>query len=167
MAVPKNKTELLKQAEENYSKLIELVDTISPENLEKPGVNNDWSVKDVLSHLHEWHNMMAHWYKEGKKGEKPEMPIPGYTWKDIPKLNEKIYHEYKKDSWNKVFANLKRSHKKMMKIITDHSDKDLFTKKKFSFTGSSSLAVYLRLSTSSHYDWAIKLIDKWQKGKKE
>ena len=43
-------------------------------------------------------------------------------------------------------------------IIGKHSDEELFTKKKYQWTGTTSLGAYLIGSTSSHYDWALKTI---------
>ena len=43
---------------------------------------------------------------------------------------------------------------------TTKQDEELFTKKKYHWTGSTSLGSYLVSATSSHYDWALKLIRK-------
>ncbi|HOP45228.1 MAG TPA: ClbS/DfsB family four-helix bundle protein, partial [Flavobacteriales bacterium] len=37
---------------------------------------------------------------------------------------------------------------------------ELFEKKRYRWTGSTSLGAYLVSATSSHYDWALKLIQK-------
>ena len=39
-------------------------------------------------------------------------------------------------------------------------DDELFEKKRYKWTGSTSLGAYLVSATSSHYDWAFKLIKK-------
>jgi len=53
---------------------------------------------------------------------------------------------------------LKKSHQDMLELIQKHSDDDLFTKKKYAWTGTTSLGAYLISATSSHYDWALKTI---------
>jgi hypothetical protein len=58
---------------------------------------------------------------------------------------------------------LKDSHQKMMAIISGHSDEELFTKKRYKWTGSTSLGSYAVSASSSHYQWAIDLIRKWVK----
>ena len=55
------------------------------------------------------------------------------------------------------------SYTEVQAIIKKHSEKDLFAKKKFNWTGTTSLAAYLISATSSHYDWALKLIKKAKK----
>nr|WP_273568518.1 ClbS/DfsB family four-helix bundle protein [Maribacter sp. Hal144] len=51
----------------------------------------------------------------------------------------------------------------VQKVIRNHTEGELFEKKKYKWTGSTSLATYLISATSSHYDWAYKLINKCKK----
>ncbi len=115
----------------------------------------------MLAHLHAWHTMYLRWYTEGMVGEKPEMPAPGYTWATTPALNAEIYTRYKDDSLAEVLRALQGSHHKVMEIIESHSDEELFTKKLYKWTGSTSLGSYTVSAMSSHYDWAIKHIKKF------
>ena len=163
MPRPKSKPELESSAADTFSSLFELVEGIDLGDRMIPGVNGQWSVKDILSHLHVWHTMMYGWYALGSKGEKPDIPAKGYTWKTTPDLNQKIFEEHKGDSYETVVENLQASHKKIMRLISSHTDDELFTKKKYAWTGSTSLGAYLISATSSHYQWAIDLIKKWQR----
>lgn len=53
------------------------------------------TVKDILSHLEAWYQLLFTWYDLGMRGEKPEIPAPGYTFKTTSELNEKLFQEYK------------------------------------------------------------------------
>ena len=53
---------------------------------------------------------------------------------------------------------LKESHKNVMAVIEPFSNDELFAKKTFVWTGTSTLGAYCVSSTSSHYVWAIKKI---------
>lgn len=55
---------------------------------------------------------------------------------------------------------LNRSHKDVMLIIDSFTDDELFSKKVFTWTGTSTLGAYCVSATSSHYDWAIKKVKK-------
>jgi hypothetical protein len=50
------------------------------------------------------------------------------------------------------------SHKEVMALIESMNNEELFEKKHFSWTGTSSLGAYCISATASHYDWAIKKI---------
>lgn len=165
MARPKTKKELLDASDTEFAKLQEILASISPQDNAKPGVCDDWSVKDIVAHLHAWHMMMLDWYEQGMKGEEPAIPGEGYTWKDTPKLNAEIYQRWANVDYKEIMNKLAHSHQQVMRIIRNHSDRELFTKKKYTWTGSTSLGAYLISATSSHYNWASKLIKKWLKGK--
>ena len=91
------------------------------------------------------------------------MPAKGYTWKTTPELNKWIWKKYKDTSLEDAKVNFKSSYKKIRSIIKNHSDEELFEKKRYKWTGTTSLGAYLVSATSSHYDWAIKLIKKAKK----
>lgn len=163
MPRPTTKKDLLNASQQSFEQLLDLVTSLPEGEQISPGVNGEWSVKDVLAHLCAWHGMMETWYKEGMAGNKPDMPAPGFTWKTTPQLNEKIFQEHKNEPLDLVLNSLKSSHAKIQDIIESHSDEELFTKKQFRWTGSTSMGSYFISSTSSHYQWAIDLIKKWQK----
>ncbi len=162
MPRPKSKPELLDLAEGNFNKLFALIDSKSVEEQEAefktPTMNRN--IRDVLGHLHQWHLMLLDWYTIGMTGEKPEMPAPGYTWKTTSELNRKIWQQYSGTPLAEMKKKLEGSHKKVMSLINKHTDEELFQKKRYKWTGSTSLGAYLISSTSSHYDWAYKLIKK-------
>lgn len=88
------------------------------------------------------------------------MPAKGYTWKTLPDLNREIWKKYQDLNLQKAKEMLETSFNSVQKIIQKHSHEDLFTKKQYPWTGSTSLGAYLISATSSHYDWAYKLIKK-------
>ena len=163
MARPKTKEELVSQSQENYTKLLFYIDAMPDINKELPPGYLNRNVRDVLAHLHHWHTMMLDWYDVGMNGESPDMPAKGYTWRTLPDLNRVIWQKYTNTSFDEVKRLLELSYMKLQTVIQCHTDEDLFTKKKYKWTGSTSLAAYLISNTSSHYDWALKLIKKINK----
>lgn len=162
MPRPKNKAELIALSHNNFSKLGDLVNSYSETQQQTdfpPGTLNR-NIRDVLGHLHQWHLLFIKWYKEGMQGKKPEMPAVGYTWKTTPDLNAAIQKKFSNTDLNEVRKLLLASFDEIQLIISKHSDEQLFTKKRYKWTGSTSLGAYLVSATSSHYDWAIKLIDR-------
>ncbi|HRH70203.1 MAG TPA: ClbS/DfsB family four-helix bundle protein [Flavobacteriales bacterium] len=162
MPRPKTKKELLAQSHAQHAALTTFIDGLSPADRErafKPGTMNR-NIRDVLGHLHHWHMLMLGWYATGLKGGKPEIPAKGYTWATTPDLNHWIHGQYVDMPLKKVRALFERSHAEVMALIEAHSDAELFTKKRYPWTGSTSLGAYLVSCTSSHYDWALKLIRK-------
>ena len=165
MPRPKNKTELLELGKINFDKLMEYIESLSEEqkNKEFPKGTMNRNISDILCHLHHWHLMMMEWHTIGMTGEKPEMPAKGYTWKTTPALNHWIFENYRETKLSESKKLLKSSFNKLKNIIEGHSNEELFTKKKYKWTNSTSMGSYLVSATSSHYDWALKLIKKAKK----
>ena len=165
MPRPKNKKELLALSKENFDILLNHIESYSEEEQKKefPAGTMNRNIRDVLAHLHHWHLMMMDWYRIGMSGEKPEMPARGYTWKTTPALNQWIWEQYKDMPLDEAKYLLKKGFSNLRKIINSHTNEELFTKKKYKWTGTTSLGSYLVSATSSHYDWAYKLIKKAKK----
>ncbi len=165
MSRPKTKEELLRLSTDNYVKLMTTINLLPKNELQKefPLGYLNRNLRDVLAHLHHWHLMFLEWYAHGMTGAKPDMPAKGYTWKTVPDLNKKIQDSYTDVSLTEVKKVLDESFNTLQKLIKNHSEKELFEKKKYPWTGSTSLAAYIISATSSHYDWALKLIKKCTK----
>jgi hypothetical protein len=163
MPRPTNKKELLELSELNFNKLLEFIDVLPEEYKNKTYKNDelndrDKTIADVICHLHEWHLMMGNWYKIGMSGKKPAIPAEDLTWQTLPVLNHRIYEKYKGTALKKAITMFKKSHKDVIVLIEKHTDDELFTKKKYPWTGTTSLGAYLISATSSHYDWGLKTI---------
>ena len=162
MPRPKNKIELIEQSQLSFNELIEYIDNLEHQELAKsfPERFLNRNVKDVLAHLHHWHLLMISWYNEGMAGMKPSMPAKDYKWRDLPALNKSIQEKYERDRLSEVRKILNTSFGEIQEIIDHHTDEDLFAKKRFNWTGTTSLGAYLISCSSSHYIWAKKLIKK-------
>lgn len=160
MPRPKTKAELLSANSDRFARLNEAIDALSPTQIKAkfPFEHRDKNVRDVLAHLHAWHKLMLDWYETGMAGSKPEMPAKGYTWRTTPELNNAIWEKYQRTSLQSVRKKLDESHEALMQMILQHSNDELFTKCFYAWTGTTSLGSYLVSATSSHYDWALKIL---------
>ncbi|SHH09111.1 hypothetical protein SAMN02745245_00504 [Anaerosphaera aminiphila DSM 21120] len=168
MARPTTKADLLIAADSQYKKLMELIQSMSEEEISTPfnfeadlkkkeaHWNRDKNIRDVLIHLYEWHNLLINWVSANRVGDdKPFLPEP-YNWKTYGKMNVEFWEKHQSASQIKAEKMLEKSHVEVIKIIDSFTDEELFTKKYFPWTGTSSLGSYCISATSSHYDWAIK-----------
>jgi len=117
----------------------------------------------VAAHLYHWHLMFLNWYEVGMRGEKPIIPAEGYTWKTTPELNRVIQRQYHAVPLEEVRRLFEASHRQLTDLISGHSDEELFEKKRYIWTGATSLGAYFVSATSSHYDWGLKLIKRCHK----
>ena len=167
MARPTTQSELLDAMDQEYLALLAEVGRCPTQDLEIAGACEHWSVKDLLAHLDAWHELILGWERVGAKGGKPAMPAPGLTWKDTPLLNDRIWERTKADSWVEVKKRLDRSHRAVRAMVARYEPDALFTKRRFGWTGSTSVGSYAVSATSSHYDWARKLIRRFNRARVE
>lgn len=161
MARPKTKDQLLKEAASQYEKLMSLIGSMTLEVQESGFLfeDRDRNVRDVLMHLHEWHQMMSKWYTEGvvNKGL-PKTPSEDFNWRQLPELNKRIWEKHQAVSLEESKQLLDESHHLMVDLIEKHTDKELFDKFVYPWTKTSTLGTYFVANTSSHYIWAQKKV---------
>ncbi len=160
-----NKKQLLEDMEKERADLEDLLATLSPEQMTQPGVLGEWSVKDVLAHLIEWEQMVLGWYASGIKGKTPAVPAEGFKWSELPALNQQIYEKHCNQPLADILKQFAASYRKTHKLVEGLSDKDLFTRGHYAWTGKNALAAYIIGCTSSHYRWARTEIRKGLKRK--
>jgi hypothetical protein len=109
-----------------------------------------------------WQQLNLEWYAAGLRGETPQLPAPGLTWKEIGELNDRIYRKHRRRSLKSVISDYHAFHQRMLAVIEAVSDRDLVTVGQIAWTGSTwALSDYIRANTASHYRWACKHIRKW------
>jgi hypothetical protein len=157
------KQELLTEIQLERVALDDALALLTPRQMTRAGVTRGgWSVKDVLAHLVEWQQMNLDWYAAGLRGEKPEIPAPGFTLRELPRLNEMIYRKHHHRSLQAVVEDYRSHHERVIALIRALPDEDLVTLGRFSWTGPSwTLSDYLRASTAAHYLWARTRIRRW------
>lgn len=179
MPRPKNKADLIQAANENFNKLWQVIDGLSeqaltnefrfvadakhPNRYKEAHWQRDKNLRDVLAHLYEWHQLLLHWVTQNQAGNAaPFLPAP-YTWKTYGQMNVALWEKHQNTPNDTAAEWLKTSHAAVMALIETFSDEELFTKKYFAWTGTTSLGSYCISATASHYDWAIKKLKAHQK----
>jgi hypothetical protein len=76
----------------------------------------------------------------------------------ITSRHRKPHYRSNGDYTKKFCSFLHISYYKVKKVKEKHTDDELFSKKKYPLTGTTSLGAYFISSTSSHYDWGLKTI---------
>jgi hypothetical protein len=162
MARPTDKAALVEASVAGCRLLLAEVEAIPADlrGAEFPSDGRDRNIRDVVCHLHEWHKLMLGWYEVGMSGEKPDIPALGFTWRTTPDLNRDLWARHQGSSLEVALELFARSHQGVHSLILRHTDEELFTKKLYAWTGTTSLGAYLVSSTSSHYDWGHKKIKK-------
>jgi hypothetical protein len=164
------KVELIAAADAQWNKMWTLIDSLSDElrfaafdfganpKLKEAHWQRDKNLRDVLVHLYEWHQLLLEWTAAGLADKpRPFLPEP-YTWKTYGQMNVGFWEKHQSTSYDDAVAMVRASHADVVALIESFSDEELFVKKHFSWTGTTSVGAYCISATASHYDWAMKKI---------
>ena len=178
MPRPKTKKELIEAANTNYQKLNDFIDSMTEAELstafdfsadekkKEAHWKRDKNLRDILVHLYEWQVLLLNWAPANLQGGKePFLPEP-YNWKTYGEMNMEIWKKHQSTSLQDAKALLDKSHSQVMELLMTFSDEELFTKKFYSWAGTSNLGSYFISVTSSHYDWAMKKLKAHRKNMK-
>ena len=164
------KQELIEAANTQFDKLLTMIDSMTEEEQALPiefdeaflqkqkeaHWARDKNLRDVLVHLYEWHQLLLNWTKSNLGGDaKPFIPEP-YNWKTYQQMNVGFWEKHQGTPYIKSKTMLNTSHSDVMALIETFSNDELFSKKIFTWTGTSTLGSYCVSATASHYDWAMK-----------
>jgi len=165
MQNPTTKNELLATIQTDYQRLVDQVQRYSLAEQQMPGVNGEWAIKDLLTHLTAWEQLFLGWYQAGARGETPVTPAPGHTWgwKSLDELNQRIFRQHQDESPVEAAQAFAASHEQVVALIQGLSEEELFTPGRYGWLGKATLAASIRANTYNHYRWATKLIRQWEK----
>ena len=161
MPRPVSKEQLLAAMHKEHGALLKVLETVPTEiaKLTSDNIEN-WAIKDVLSHVTAWEQMVLSWYRAGLKGEIPQLPAPGFNWRQIPALNQHIYEQHRLESYADVRQKFDASYDDILSVVEAIDNVDLFTPERYAWTNKNTMGTYFVSATSSHYVWAKKEIRK-------
>ncbi|MEQ8352651.1 MAG: ClbS/DfsB family four-helix bundle protein [Leptospiraceae bacterium] len=162
----KDKADFLSTVELEWNRFSTLLDELSDEEMMDNTVwGEGWNVRDMMAHIHEWHNMVLIWHRDGQKGS-VEMPAPGYKWSETPRLNHDIYEKYRDMSLAEAEKKMKSTHKKLLKLAEGLTETQLLQPAQFAWCGKNAITTYLAGAIISHYRWGQKKLKDWKKKRK-
>jgi hypothetical protein len=134
------------------------------EEMVRPGVHGNRSLKDLLSHLIDWEQRFLRWYQAGLRGEVLEnLASPDLRWDKIDVDDFTIPRQLRICSTQDVLIELKDSYERIISAIASLPGEALFRPGYYAWTGKASIADFAALCTYRHYEWAKGLIRRWRK----
>jgi len=158
-----SKDKLLEQIRVDRGRLEGNLAKLSQEDMMRSGVIGEWSVKDILAHLVDWEQRCLNWIEASFRGETPETPAPGMTWKDLDVLNQQIFAKHRNRTLEAVLDEFHSSYQAILKTVEDISEEDLTNPHRFGWRAGKPLWKLIASNTYNHYRWAKTEIRKWMK----
>ena len=150
MELPTTKARLSRDIRNEHQRLEEAFSGLTEEDLvyrETPGA---WSIKDILSHITAWEQLLMGWYQTGLRGVKQDMP----EWKKpgvLDSINQEIYERNLNRELSDVLTEFQTSYQQILAMVEAVQDDTMSVPGKFDWTGGATLAQYIMGNTNGHY----------------
>ena len=133
------KSELLHVLQEKYQKWEALLDQVGLTRMDQPGVNGDWSMKDIVAHLTGWQPRLIAHIQAAQRGEpEPPPPWPAHLQTE-DEINAWIYESNRGRSVREVLEESHHVFQQLLAVIEGLPD-DVRIE---TIQGSSGRAYYL------------------------
>ena len=122
-----NQSELIEQLQTTRSWIEGMVAQLSPEQWEMPGVQDSWSVKDILAHLTAWDRRGTQWIEWAgavAQGTVAQPPQAGYTFSDMDRLNRETFAANKDRPFREIWDEFRQSFAPLLQQIQALREED-------------------------------------------
>jgi len=142
------KEELMGALEDERERFLDVIDNLSDEVLEKPGVMEGWSIKDLLAHLTMWEAELIKLLWQAKQGQKPSSAHFSHT--AVDELNARWKKEMQDRSIERIIADFHSVRNQTIRRVEAFSDKDLNDAKRYAWLGNHPLWEWIAADSFQH-----------------
>ncbi|GAC1630832.1 MAG: hypothetical protein NVS4B7_19200 [Ktedonobacteraceae bacterium] len=142
---------------------VEFESVLAPLNeaqMTTPGVNGEWSIKDILAHIVAWQRQTIDRLQAAARHRQPSL-TPVANEQAMDALNVQFYQENKDRPLSAVLADLSATHMHMLAAVEVLTDEDLDDPYKFAWRGGEPLWQNVAGNTYEHIDEHIEPIQQW------
>lgn len=154
------KQDLLKELEEGREHFLDAIDGLSDEEMEQPGVMDDWSVKDLLAHLTMWEAELIKLLWQAKQGQRPSSVH--FSHISVDELNKRWKNEMQDRSLERVMADFQSVRNQTIRRVEAFSDKDLNDSKRYAWLDGEPLWEWIAGDSFQHEAEHIEQITAWR-----
>jgi hypothetical protein len=152
-----NKQELTKKILDSRKQLDAAVAQISDERMSLVILHGEWSVRDLIGHLGFWENWGASLFATLRAGGTPE------SIQDMDAINAQALSEMRTLSLANVRRLEKSAYQKVLALLNEASDAELFEPDHFAWTQGRSFGELISDITWAHYDEHFPELLAWLK----
>lgn len=163
---PTEKSELLNVANNSFQELLALLSNTDHEILERDfeplkanakctTFEQGDNIRDILMHIYEWQRLQSAFVHNIRQGA-PKDFIPEPYRKDYKEMDRVNFEKHKSTSLSDALKLISASHEEMMDLMGSFTHEELFNKKVFKVTYTTTMAAYFISVTVQPYSKALK-----------
>lgn len=154
------KSELVEALEDGRQELVEMLQDLPDEEMLKPGVCGEWSIKDILAHLTQWEGQTVTLLFQASQSERK--PTTAHFGKEtIDEVNQRWYEASRERQLERVWEDWIAVRKQMIRRVGDWSEKDLNDPQRYPWLNGKPLAQIIADNTFEHDDEHADGIREW------
>lgn len=154
-----NKDEILDALEDVRENFLEVIDGLSDEMLQEPGVVGDWSVKDIMIHISTWEAELVKLLWQVKQGQKPT--TVHFSPLDVDERNQEWFKAYHDRQFGRVLADFAAVRKQTSRRVEAFTDKELMDPQHYSWSNGHPLWEWIAEDSFGHEEEHIGQIKEW------
>jgi hypothetical protein len=157
---PLDKSTLLDLIQSERARLESLLVELTEAQMTKPGVEADWSIKDILAHIAAWERLAMDRIQAAQTGGVLKYPlIAGDEFVD--QFNAQNYEAHKHQSLSEIQAEFQNAHQEFIAQIESLPEERLSQRLNFDWSGKLTYQVMISANTHWHYPDHAAAIEKW------
>jgi len=119
------KNEVLEALEREREGFLDLIEGLSEQDLQQPGVVGEWSIKDILAHLSRWEAELVKLLWQAHRGGTPTTQQIQALLSDDDTVNTRWYNESRQRPLERVLEDFHGVRNQTLRRVESFSDKDL------------------------------------------
>ena len=162
----KSKAAILERLQTERRRLERNISQLGPEDMLRPGVVGEWSIKDILAHLADWEAHVLVWVEAARGGDPVASPDPGLTWQQFDVFNQRVYERHRDQPLEAVKEYFHDTHLQFMALVEAMPEDEMLTPGRYPFLGRDTICKWLG-SYAAHDVWGKAAIRKWLKAQRD
>lgn len=145
------RSELLTEFEQEWEKVEHICASMSQLEMVTPGVEGEWSIKDILCHLSAWEKYLLDRLGMVMTGQPPQYPVMN-SWDDVHRFNAQVYTDNKDRLLSSVIIEFRNLYRGVMTVIEALRDDQFTQPYSYDFPDDDlSLLQLIRANTYEHF----------------
>lgn len=152
-----NQSSLIDAVRTERARLDALLAGASEAQMTHPGVQDEWSVKDMVAHLTFWEQGMVDNLKRALRSEEFQFPSG-----ELDDINAQVFAENQHRSLDDILADSRQVSQELLEQLQAFSDEDLLEPVRLDGDESMPLWQYIAMESSEHYQEHMGDIIVWR-----
>lgn len=158
-----SRDEILKALDDTHQEFLVAIEGLSEPQLLEPGVNGDWTVKDIMYHISLWEAELVTLLWQAAAGKSPT--TVHFSKPDVDQINRQWYLQGKDRPLEAVRQDFSGVHKQVKRRMMDFSDQDLNSAERYTWQREYPLWEWVGNDSFQHVPEHTAQVLEWRKSR--